>query len=111
MRKKSNSGVPKPHLAAEASAARDAHLLLSEAQWQAGSRELRLTGRELQIVRYVFESRKERAIAAQLGTSLHTVRNQIYRLYRKLGVHSRVALVTRVVAQCSAQPGEAATSD
>jgi DNA-binding CsgD family transcriptional regulator len=60
---------------------------------------LRLSGRELQIVRGVFDNHKETAIAADLGIAARTVNTHMERLYRKLTVTTRVALVLRVMKE------------
>ena len=67
-----------------------------EAWWQLG-KSLRLSGRELQSVRGIFDDRKESAIASELGISAHTVHTHMERLRRKLGVVDRVELVLRIV--------------
>ena len=72
--------------------------LLTEMEWEQTAHALRLSGRELQIVRGVFDCRKEDAIAADLGITPRTVDTHLERLYRKLTVTTRVALVLRVVA-------------
>jgi DNA-binding CsgD family transcriptional regulator len=64
--------------------------------WAAISCHLLLSPREIQITQLVFQDRKELAIAENLGMSPHTVRSHIERLYRKLGVRSRVDLILRV---------------
>ena len=71
--------------------------LLSEEQWAETARTLRLSGRELQIVRGVFDNQKETAIAADLGIAPRTVNTHLERLYRKLTVTTRVALVLCVL--------------
>lgn len=48
-----------------------------------------LTERELEIARLLVRSRSNRAIAAALYLSEHTVRNHLARLYRKLDVATR----------------------
>lgn len=73
--------------------------LLSEADWVQTASTLRLSGRELQIVRAVFDNRKEAAIAAELGIAPRTVDTHLERLYRKLTVSTRVALVLRVMEE------------
>jgi DNA-binding CsgD family transcriptional regulator len=72
--------------------------LLTEVEWEQTAHVLRLSGRELQIVRGVFDCRKEDAIAADLGIAPRTVDTHLERLYRKLTVTTRVALVLRVIA-------------
>ena len=71
--------------------------LLNEADWAETARALRLSGRELQIVRGVFDNLKETAIATDLGIAPRTVDTHLERLYRKLTVTTRVALVLRVM--------------
>lgn len=71
--------------------------LLTEVQWAETARALHLSGRELQIVRGVFDCHKETAIAADLGIARRTVDTHLERLYRKLDVTTRVALVLRVM--------------
>jgi DNA-binding NarL/FixJ family response regulator len=73
--------------------------LLSEADWTETARALRLSGRELQIVRGVFDNHKETVIAVDLGIAPRTVDTHLERLYRKLTVTTRVALVLRVMEQ------------
>lgn len=71
--------------------------VLTDRAWGEVGRSLRLSGRELEIARSVFADCKELAIAGGLGISPHTVRTHMERIYRKLGVGSRVELVVRVV--------------
>ncbi len=70
--------------------------LFSVREWSAIARVLRLSDRELEIVRLCAEDLKEAAIARQLSISEHTVHTHIERLYRKLNVGSRAALLVRV---------------
>ena len=70
---------------------------ISEEAWELLARDLRLSGRELQCVRHIFEDRKEGAIATELGISAHTIHTHLDRLYHKLGVKSRVELVVRIM--------------
>ncbi len=72
--------------------------LLKPAEWQALGAVLRLSPRELQVVQGVFDEQKEAALARQIGVSAPTVHTYLRRLYRKLGVASRVGLVIRVIA-------------
>ena len=88
-----------------ADAARHGHSdLFSESQWRTVASRLVLSDRERNIIRAVFDDQKESAIAAQLGTSPHTVHTHLVRLYRKLGLSSRVELVVRIVAEHLSQP-------
>ena len=51
-----------------------------------------LTRREAQVARLVIEGLADRVIAERLCLSSHTVNHYVKRVYRKLGVDSRVAL-------------------
>lgn len=73
--------------------------IFSEQAWAAMGRSLKLSGRELQIARAVFDDRTEFAIAAELGMSPHTVHTHLKRLHRKLGVVDRVQLILRMVEE------------
>ena len=60
---------------------------------------LRLSTREAQIIRGLMTERKDHAIAHQLGVSYNTLRTQLSRLYRKLGVQTRVGVVVAVFSE------------
>lgn len=70
--------------------------MFSERAWEKIGRSLKLSGRELQIVREVFDDRTEFAIANNLKLSPHTVHTHCERLYHKLAVTNRVKLVLRI---------------
>ncbi len=76
--------------------AKQNQFILSEATWQRLAASLRMSNRELEITKYIFDDRKECAIARELGISSHTVHTHVERLYRKLNVGSRVELVVAV---------------
>ena len=71
--------------------------MFTEQAWAEIARSLGLSGRELEILQGVFRNDTESAIAAALGISSHTVHTYFERLYRKLGVSDRIALILRVV--------------
>lgn len=73
--------------------------MFSEQAWEIIARSLRLSTRELQIVRGVFSDHTEFMIAADLRISAHTVHTHFYRLHHKLAVQTRVQLVLRVVQE------------
>jgi DNA-binding CsgD family transcriptional regulator len=60
---------------------------------------LRISDRELQIIQRIFDDRKEFAIADDLTISVHTVHTHLERVYRKLGVSSRVGLVLSILSE------------
>jgi DNA-binding CsgD family transcriptional regulator len=59
-----------------------------------------LTRREREIVDYAKLGFTAAEIATACGTSVNTVRNQLARLYRKLGVANRAELVALLVERC-----------
>jgi DNA-binding CsgD family transcriptional regulator len=69
---------------------------LSDEQWRALARALRLSAREAEITRLLMNDESEWTIAAHLSISRHTVHTHIERLYRKLGVTSRSQVIVRV---------------
>lgn len=79
--------------------------LLTKQQWARTAHSLRLSGRELQIVRDVFDNHTEHAIAANRFISKGTVHTHLKRLYRKLAVTTRVGLVLRVMETVFASGG------
>jgi DNA-binding CsgD family transcriptional regulator len=70
--------------------------IFSKQAWEEIARSLKLSGRELQIIKDVFDDRTESAIAVHYGVSPHTIHTYCERLYRKLAVTDRVKLVLRV---------------
>jgi len=53
----------------------------------------------LQIIQGIFDDKKEFAIAAELTISVHTVHTHLERLYRKLGVRTRIGLILCILAE------------
>ena len=73
--------------------------ILDENQWIQIGEALRLSAREAEILRSVFDDVTEAGMAEKLEISPHTVHSHLTRLYRKLGVRSRAECVVRVFAQ------------
>ena len=73
--------------------------LLTSGTWPGIAQLLRLSPRELQVVKGVFRDDKDDAIAADLGISPHTVSTYLQRIYAKLRVGSRPQLIVRVIAE------------
>jgi len=70
--------------------------MLTELAWGEIGRSLCLSGRELEIVRGVFNSATEFAMGAELQVSAHTIHTHLNRLFHKLSVHTRSELILRV---------------
>jgi ATP/maltotriose-dependent transcriptional regulator MalT len=73
--------------------------MFTEQAWEQLARSLHLSGRELQIMRGVFDDQTELAIARDLAMSPHTVHTHFDRLHRKLGVATRTGLVLSITRQ------------
>lgn len=73
--------------------------ILREQSWNEIATALRLSGRELEIVRGVFDNAIEPTIAANLQISAHTVHTHMNRLFQKLSVTTRAELIIRVMAE------------
>ncbi len=84
------AGSPSPRLGSA---------MFSRAVWAALARHLDLSGRELSILRGIFDNQVEFAIAKDLGISAHTVHTHVERLHRKLQVTSRSQLVIAITAK------------
>lgn len=66
---------------------------------EAGSPPL-LAERESQITAMICQGLRNKEIAWRLGISEYTVENHLRRIYRKLGIHNRAALVARYSGRC-----------
>jgi DNA-binding NarL/FixJ family response regulator len=64
----------------------------------------RLSPRELEIVRRIFDGQKKSAIAAELGCSPDTVHSHVQRLYAKMNIHSHVELLLCLMSAFLALP-------
>jgi DNA-binding CsgD family transcriptional regulator len=73
--------------------------MFTEQAWAQLARSLDLSGRELQIVRGVFDEHTEMTIATDLRISPNTVHTHFNRLHRKLGVTTRTGLALRITRQ------------
>ena len=72
---------------------------LTKSGWHALASSLHVSKRELQIVRGIFEGGTEATIAEDLDVSIHTVHSHLDRLYKKLHVPNRCAMVVRIFAE------------
>ena len=63
------------------------------------AQRLALSERETQIVELLHCEMKDQAIAHQLGISYNTLRTQLGRLYRKLGVQTRIGVAAAVFSE------------
>ena len=70
--------------------------IFSDKSWNQIGFTLRLSDRQLEIVRAVFDDHTEFAIAANLHIAVGTVRTHLERLRAKLRIVTRVQLVLRV---------------
>jgi DNA-binding CsgD family transcriptional regulator len=73
-------------------APRPGSLIFVIADWQTLADRFKLSCRELEITKRVFDDHKENQIAAELRISPHTVHTHLGRIYRKVGVSGRAQL-------------------
>ena len=82
--------------------------IFADPVWTEIGRGLRLSRRELQIVRRIFDDRTESVMANELGISRHTVHTHMERLRRKLSATDRATIILHVVEEfllLTAAPG------
>ena len=72
--------------------------VLSDDEWSLFKSRSPLSNREIEVVCGVFDDMGESRIAIDLAISRHTVNTHIRRIYRKLGVRTRVQLVISVMS-------------
>ena len=70
--------------------------IFSKREWNELGCDLKLSARELQLVRGIFDDQTEEAIAYDLSISVHTVHSYLTRIYRTLGVCSRDQLLVYI---------------
>jgi DNA-binding CsgD family transcriptional regulator len=83
--------------------------IFTAAEWLALARTLRLSDRELEILKFIFDDRSEREIAHRLCLSQHTIHTYLARLYAKLGVTGRSSAIVRtctIFIEMTRQRGE-----
>jgi DNA-binding CsgD family transcriptional regulator len=70
-----------------------------------------LTKREKEVVSLLVSGASTRQIAEQTGLTVATVHTYLKRIYSKLGVHSRVELVARMVGTVGSMPPPPGSED
>ena len=73
--------------------------LLPLMRQRAEDQQVRLTEREVEVLQLVAEGLTNAAIAERLVVSLHTVRNHVARISRKLGAHSKLEALSIALRQ------------
>ena len=86
-----------PNLRVQARSAGSA--IISPPAWEAIARSLKLSARELQIVKGTFDDGTDLGIAQDIGISLHTVHTHVERLHRKLAITNRPQLLLRIMQE------------
>jgi DNA-binding CsgD family transcriptional regulator len=79
------------HTFEELGAAPDIETLAKRMRGKAGAQQGFLTAREIEVLRLVTAGKTNRAIAAELYLSDHTVRRHLQNIFAKLGVSTRAA--------------------
>ncbi len=65
--------------------------------WQSRVKLYNITRREEEVIRLLMEGKSNKEIEDELSLSMHTVKNHLYNIYRKLRVNSRTQVVNRFV--------------
>jgi len=65
-----------------------------------GLRSLGLTERECEVMRWIFEGKRDREIAIILDLSHRTISNHAHRIFEKLNVETRTAAVRHCALMC-----------
>ena len=73
--------------------------IFSNQAWEAIARSLKLSARELQIVKGIFDDATDLGIARDMGISLHTVHTHVERLHHKLAIPNRPQLLLRIMQE------------
>jgi len=73
-----------------------ASALISDARWAGAAKRLRLSARELDVVRCIFDGCREKEIAARLHVGLGTTHSYVERLRLKLHAANKAAVVAAV---------------
>ncbi|MGA2177031.1 MAG: helix-turn-helix transcriptional regulator [Verrucomicrobiota bacterium] len=73
--------------------------MIGSLAWRQIGGALRLSPRELEVVRGVFDNLTESALAANLRVSPHTIHSHMNRVFLKLQATTRAQLVLRVMEQ------------
>lgn len=63
-----------------------------------------LTAGQLKVVELLTQSMSNRQIAHALGLTEHTVKNYLFNIFDRVGVHSRTALAVRYVRENPTNP-------
>ena len=52
-----------------------------------------ISNREREVIQLILDGKSNKEIQCSLVVSIHTVKNHIYNIYKKLGVNSRYSLI------------------
>ncbi len=80
-----------------AATARPGSGMLTTSQWDVTADKLRLTRREKEVCKELFEGNTRNEIAEHLGIKPRTVRHYMEHIHQKLAVSNRVGVVLRII--------------
>ena len=80
-----------------ADTARPGSGMLTTSQWDVTADKLRLTRREKEVCKELFEGNTRNEIAEHLGIKPRTVRHYMEHIHQKLAVSNRVGVVLRII--------------
>lgn len=75
----------------------DGYDLFCDEAWAGIAKRLRLSSRQVEVVRRVLADQNDEEIASSLGLERATVRTHMERLHEKLGTCNRLQLATRII--------------
>ncbi len=75
-------------------------LPIPPAQWRRLVSRMALSPQQTRIVELILLNRCDKEIAAEMGLKVPTVRTYLERVYHRLGVTDRLALVLKLLAEC-----------
>ena len=94
---KSNSAHQRLREMADVVSKKPGSEMLSLAQWTVAAQKLRLTNREKEVCKELFDGHTRNEIADHLGIKARTVRHYMEHIHQKLAVSNRVGVVLRII--------------
>lgn len=76
---------------------------LSPDAWQHIVAELQLSPQQARIVSLILQGKQDKEIAAELNLNRYTIKTYLRRIFDRLNLDDRLALVLRIFAICSTE--------
>ena len=75
--------------------------LIDEGQWRHIQKRYRLTEREVEVAKLICQGFGNEDIAKNLNIAYGTVKTHIRNIYRKTGVHNKIAMLLKFILEIS----------